>query len=525
VYFIIFVSVNQAEKSFDNLSRDELLNVTKELNTIISELNFKNAKLEHELDQIKRLVFGSRKERFVSDTPKEQLSLGFDVEAKEQSKEVPQQTITYSRSKPGKSKKEGAGSRLPLPSHLPREVTILEPIVDLREYKEIGKEITEVLEYDPGKFFVKQYVRPRYVRIKPLDEGTDNVVIAEMPIRFNEKGIFGEGLLGKIIIDKYMDHLPLYRQMKRFKRMGVEIPSSTLSDSVMRTVLGLTPLYELLLKLLKGSGYIEGDETTIKVLDNEKKGKAHLGYYWAYRSPVENIILFDYRRGRGREGPKEFLEGYRGYLQTDGYEVYEYFSDQPGIKLLRCMAHGRRNFIESMQNDRMRSEQALEIIQQLYNVEREAREAKMDYEARYTLRQEKSVGILEELKKWLIKNYQEVLPKSPIGKAIFYMLSAWDRFCEYIRDGRLEIDNNLVENGIRPIAIGRKNYLFAGSHDAAKKAAMIYSLLGTCLINQINPYDWLVDVLKRLPEHPINKLEELLPYKWGNPTTPEKQNF
>jgi transposase len=500
--------------SYENLSRDQLIEE-------LCSVNFLVAKLQHELDQIRRLVFGSRQERFIPATSPEQLSLGFQVEAVEQPQQTTQ-TISYTRTVSETPKKKETSGRMKLPADLPREQIVIEPDQDVSDCKKIGEEVSEELEYTPGKFFVRQYVRPKYARLQP-QEGQPGVVIGALPARLIDKGIAGPGLLAQIIMDKYVDHLPLFRQIERFKRAGITFPISTLTDWVSRTGKELAVLYEAHRKLVLGSGYLEGDETTIKVLDKEKRGKTHLGFYWVYRAPLENLVLFDYRESRGRAGPKELLTDFKGYLQTDGYEVYEYFGKVAGITLVGCMAHARRKFKEALDNDRSRAEHVLTLMQKLYELERKAKETGLSYQQRYALRQEEAVPILKELENWMKENYPAVLPNSPIGKAIAYSLPRWEKLCLYTTDGRLQIDNNLVENAIRPVALGRKNYLFAGSHNAARRAAMIYSLLGTCKINNINPFEWLRDVFERIPTHPINKIQELLPHQW-QPTSPHTQN-
>ena len=254
----------------------------------------------------------------------------------------------------------------------------------------------------------------------------------------------------------------------------------------------------------------------IKVLDKNKKGPAHRGYHWVYRSPTKRLVMFDYHEGRGREGPQGCLKDFKGYLQTDGYSVYEDFGNTPGITLLGCMAHARRKFDEAKDNDLVRAEYVLAQMQKLYAIERHAKsEALSDIEI-VELRQEQAVPILLHLKEWMLENYKAVLPKSTIGNAMHYSLQRWDKLLVYITDGRLEIDNNLVENAIRPVAIGRKNYLFAGSHNGAHRAAMLYSFLGTCKINGVNPFEWLRDVLLKIQDHKITNLHELLPTHWNN---------
>lgn len=494
------------ETSYENLSREELLGQHL-------QLAFDYQKLKYELDQLKRLVFGSRHERFKSSTPtKDQLPLDLNLSVVESTPVIAVQKIEYTRTITCDNKKP-EGGRMKLPAHLPRTKITLEPGEDVTGMISIGEEITEELDYTPGKFFVRQFARPKYVRPEPKD-GESSIIIAELPSRVIDKGIAGPGLITQMLIDKFVDHLPLFRQNERFKREGINIPSSTMSDWVAKGVRKIEPVGVRLQELVLKSDYLQADETTIKVLDKGKKGKTHLGYYWVYRAPESNLVLFDYREGRGREGPKDTLKTFRGVLQTDGYGAYDYFGNITGITLMSCWAHSRRNFFEARANDSQLSDYALTIIQEIYAIERRAREQELSHEQRKQLRQEHAMPLLETFEQWLKAEYGRVLPESPIGKAIAYALRRWDKLLIYTTDGRLEIDNNLVENSIRPVALGRKNYLFAGSHDAARRSAIFYSLFGSCKINNINPYEWLSYVLERIDDHPINRLEELLPNVW-----------
>jgi hypothetical protein len=278
--------------------------------------------------------------------------------------------------------------------------------------------------------------------------------------------------------------------------------------------------------MVKQSGYVQGDETTIRVLDEQKKG-THLGYYWAYGSPELNMVCFEYLKGRGREGPKAFLEGFRGTLQTDAWQAYDIFDNIEGVLHIGCMAHARRKFDESKNNDYARARTALGLIKKLYKVEAEAREAEMDARDRKAYRDKHSKGTLEELHTWLLENAPmkggKVLPKSKIGRAISYALNNWEKLENCYMAGRHEIDNNYIENKIRPIALGRKNYMFAGSHEAAQRAAMVYTLIATCKANDVDPTDWLYDVMARIPAMKVNKMEQLLPGNW-KPMHQDKDN-
>jgi transposase len=476
------------ESVYESYTREELIT------TIIS--------LKHELAQIKRMIYGTKSERFLPNDNFFQTTLDLAIEIKELA-ETQTQTISYTKEK--KKSKHVPTGRLPIPSHIERKKIIVEPKEEIIGLKVIGEEVTEELEYTPGKFYVNQYIRKKYVR-----EDNSGIIIAEMPSRPIEKCMAGPGLLASVVVDKYVDHLPLHRQLQRYTRSGMTIPPSTISNWVRATCRLLEPLYDTLKAKVLDQTYLQVDETTIKVQDKNLKGVTHRGYQWVYLAPEIRSVVFDYRLGRGREGPVEMLNGYMGYLQTDAYNAYEIFNTKE-ITHLYCMAHARRKFDESLANDPQRSSYMLEQMQKLYEVERMARENNYTAEKRLALRKETSIPLLAEIKQWLKDNVIEVLPKSSIGQAIAYCLSRWEKLCLYTNNGKLEIDNNLVENVIRPVALGRKNYLFAGSHDAAQRTAMLYSFTGTCKLNNVEPLQWLTQMLKELPDTKTTQLYKLLP--------------
>jgi len=482
-------------KAYENLSIPDLQNV-------LLEKDFRITKLQTELDQLKRMIFGTKSERFVATDNSEQGRIDFDIESLSVVASL-KETITYTREK-NKNKKVHAG-RLPIPANIERRRIEIIPTEDITGLISIGEEITEELEYNPPTFFVNQYARKKYV--KANGEG---IIIADLPSRPIEKGIAGASLLANIVIEKYVDHLPLYRQQNRFSRIGMNIPSATIIGWLNATCELLSPLYDELKKEVLAQKYIQADETPIPVLDKQKKKSTHQGYHWVYHAPELKMVLFDYRPGRGRDGPKEILKNFSGYLQTDGYAGYESF-DGDKITLHHCMAHARRKFDQALDNDKVRAEFVLTEMQKLYAVERKSREGDYSHEQRYELRKKESNKVLAELKLWFAENIIHVLPKSKIGEAIAYSLSRWERLCLYTTDGKLEIDNNLVENVIRPVALGRKNYLFAGSHEAAQRSAMLYSFMGTCKLRSVEPLAWLTETLRKLPDHKANRLASLLP--------------
>lgn len=484
-------------KRVEELSREELIAQHYEMQATMVRLQEQLLKLGQELAELKRLVFGSKRERFVAS--KEASQAQGDKEENKQE-----------RVKPTKPANANHPGRNELPAHLPRVDIILEPQEDTTGMRCIGQEITEELEYEPGKLYVKRYIRPKYAPAG--DQGP--VLIAGLPTRPIEKGIAGPGLLAQTLIDKYVDHIPCHRQGSRWEREGVKLPSSTLCDWVAQSAELLEVLYQALKREVIASAYIQADESPIPVLDNQVKGKTHRGFYWVYHGVIPALILYEYQAGRGREGPWQMLENFSGFLQSDGYIVYEGSQSRSDIVLVGCMAHARRGFEKALDSDRQPAQSALERIQELYAIERIAREQQLDAAARQALRAEQAVPILDAFEKWLEDQQPRALPKSPLRKAIDYYLERRSKLRIYTQDGRLEIDNNLVENAIRPMALGRKNYLFAGSHEAAQRAAMIYSLLGTCLKHQVNPFLWLRDVLARLPDHPVQQVSELLPHRW-----------
>ncbi|MDZ7403326.1 MAG: IS66 family transposase, partial [candidate division KSB1 bacterium] len=419
--------------------------------------------------------------------------------------------ITYTRKE--KSRPLTPPSRHPLPASLPREEILIEPQEDVTGMKKIGEEITEELEYTPGKLYVKRYIRPKYAR--PEGEG---VVVGTLPSRPIDKGIAGPGLLAHVLISKYVDHLPLYRQRQQFRRHEVELAESTLCDWVKASCELLNPLSEALRDEILRQPYLMADETPMRVLDSSQPGKCHLGYHWVYYAPLVKLAYFDYQPSRSRDAPQQLLKNFAGHLQTDGYAAYEVITRRPEVTAVGCWAHGRRYFVEAQDNDRERAEWMLSQIQQLYHLERQARDLGLSHDERYRLRQESAQPILITIKAWLDQQVRQVLPKSALGKAMGYTLGQWSKLEKYLSDGRLEIDNNLIENAIRPVALGRKNYLFAGSHEGAKRAALIYSLVATAKLHDVEPFAYLKDVLTRIADYPISRVAELLPQNWKTPS-------
>jgi transposase len=281
------------------------------------------------------------------------------------------QTVHYERLVRQVVKK---ASRQLFPAHLPRVEVVIKPQEDVSGMRKIGVEITEELDLKPASLFVRRYIRPRYV------SSQETFHIAPLPTRVIDKGIPGPGLLSQIICDKFVTHLPFYRQSQRYEQLGMKIPASTLDGWFEAACLLLQPLYEALSKQVLSATYLQVDETPIPVIDKQKKGGTHRGYHWAYYSPEKKLVLFNYQQGRGREGPLNLLKDYKGYLQTDGYAVYEQFDQREDIILVGCLAYARRKFEQALDNDKARAEKVLLWMKDLYALEREARQTSLSAE-------------------------------------------------------------------------------------------------------------------------------------------------
>lgn len=460
--------------------------------------------LQHQVALLQKMVFGPRNERFkLIDVPANQLSLGVSTEAIAEVKVEKTPVKSHDRSK-GKLEAKKHPGRTPLPSSLRREEIIIEPAEDVSGCVRLEDEVTEVLEVKAAEFYVKRYVRRKYVRKE--DKG---IAIGQLPNRAIDKGIPGASVLAMLIIGKFVDHLPIYRQIAIFKRSGIALHYNTVLDWTNNGLDILQPLYDHLRRKILASHYLQADETGMKVLDSEKNGSTHQGYLWAYRDVSSNLVLFEYQRGRNKEGPAQMLKDFKGYLQTDGYAAYDQFYQRDGIQMLHCMAHARRYFKEAEDNDKERSSYALRIFQEVYEIERQIKD--LTIEERRDIRMASIHPKLDEFKSWMTEQYRQVTPKSPIGKALEYSMKRWKELTMFTTDGQLEIDNNKIENEIRPIALGRKNYLFAGSHESAQRIAMIYSLLASCKANDVDPMKWLIEVLEELPSRTVNNIGDLLP--------------
>ena len=482
----------------------------EKLDLRIEKLDTTIEKLSNELIALRRRMFGRSSERFVPEDPS-QLTLAFDgqesipeeagIEA-----ESPKIEITYTRNKENNRKPVRAA----IPDSIRREDLVIEPENIPEGAVKIGEEITEKLLYTPGEVYVLRTIRPKYAL--PLGVG---ITIADLPTQVLPRSNAGASLLAHLLVSKYIDHLPFYRQLEIFKRQKIILAASTVNGWFFESVDLLKPLYDCLKKEVLSCDYLQIDESTIPVMDQDKPGATKKGYFWIVKSPMQNQLFFHYEKGsRAQRVVVELLHSFQGAVQSDGYGAYNIYENKKGVLLLGCLAHARRKFEFALKDDPDRAKYALGAIRELYAIERDAKEQNLPPEKIKELRQEKSYPIIKTFEKWLLANHPAVLPKSLIGKAIAYTYNIYPRLARYVLDGRYNIDNNGAENGVRALAVGRKNYLFCGNNESAERTAIIYSLLGSCKLAGINPMEWLTDVFNRIPDHSALRLNELLPANW-----------
>lgn len=486
--------------NYDTCTREELIASHKEQVS-------KYEQLAHELDQLKRMLYGAKSERFISTQSPDQLNLFASTAAETPS--TKEDTTHQVRAHERKEKIKRIPVRKDFPDHLPRRVVTIKPQEDTSALELIGTEQTKVLNYIPPQIEVIVFEREKYKRINT--DGSIEILIGDLPDRGIDKGNTTPAFQSHVITDKYLDHLPLYRQHKRLERLGLDMPQSTLNDIVRRIALLLTPMCDIIVEKTLQSQYTQADESSIRVLNKDHEGGSKKGCMQVVHAVNERLAYFRYTPTKEKHHLLELLEGFSGFLQTDGNVSYKGKDAEQGVTLFHCWAHARRKFDQSLENDGQKASHMLGEIQLLYAIERRARDTLMSDTETLSLRQKESLPILNRMKSWLDQESMTALPSSAIGKAIAYTLNHWQGLTIYAHHGHLQIDNNLVENLIRPLALGRKNYLFAGSNDGAKRAAIFYTLFAVAKLNDIEPQSWLTNVLYRIQGHPINRLDELLP--------------
>jgi transposase len=494
-----------------------------------------------EMDAILRRFYGPRSEAF---DPTQLLLFGLAVApdtpvdpASDEAKAAEAESGQKLKTRRINHHKHG---RRELPASLPRR----EIVHDLKPEQKncpccgkerlcIGSQTSEQLEFIPARFEVLRHIRHQYA-CKTCGEGCEHcdgsphIEIATKPAQPIEKGLPGPGLLAHVIVSKMQDHLPLYRLEQIFDRIGVEIARSTMCAWMMQCGELVKPLVDLMTKRIKQSKVIHTDDTRVPVQDEEVKGKCKSGRIWCFLGDQSNPYdVFHYTPDRTRAGPQNFLADYQGYLQADAYGGYDGIYTKGNVTEVACMAHGRRKFFDAKETDGRRSAQMLRFAQRLYAIEdriklrierRMKKNPQLTMEQRHEIiraaRQARSVSILNQMKNWLDAEQKLVLPRSPMAGAIGYMLNQWEALCRYTQQGFLNIDNNAAERALKRVAIGRKNWLFAGNDQAGKSHANLYTLLASAQRHGLDPQKYMMSVLSKISSTPVNELDQFLPDVW-----------
>lgn len=497
-------------------SKANLPNDTDMLKEMVLTLLGQIDDLEGQLYYLKRQLFGQKSEKL---NPAQRM-LFEDLYKELQAKAEEQTPKTPGERRKAKVNANHQGRR-PLPPELDREVIEIEPDEDEKvcsDYnspkQRIGEEVTEKLDYVPACFTVKRYVRGKYA----CKQCQGNVSIGSLPPMAIDKGIPAEGLLAHIITSKYADHLPLNRLEGILQRCGVDITVSTMCDWVGHCADLLEPLVKRMRQQLLQSPKINTDDTPVPVKSKNRKGSTYNGYLWVYIDDSGNAV-FDFTPNRSREGPLNFLGDYGGSVQADAYSGYDEFFRTSDAMEVGCHAHARRKFDYAMDSDPVRASQMLALWKSLYAIEKRAKEQNYSESQLLHIRQAEAKPILDQIHGNLMAWKDQVLPKSPTGKAITYALNQWQALMRYVDNPILEIDNNLAERTLRMVAVGRKNWMFAGSEAGAERAAIIYSLVASCKLNGLDPFTYFRDVLEKVTTWPASKIDDLLPSNWKKPET------
>ena len=516
--------------------RDILLQTIESLNASIQTLSADHKKeveslqsrikeLTAQVAWLNRQLFGRKSEKLGIIDPA-QLNLFADIQSEQmqeanESRDEAVEKITKTKEERRQEKK----NRIMMEDLPVLEQVILTPDnLDKNLYKKIGQEVTRIVEHKPGLLYIKEIIREKWglkdnTSVAP--KGMSGVLTAPMPLLPIYKGIAGASLLSEILLQKYEYHMPYYRQIKQYSHLGMKgLTESTVDGWFKQTMPLLRPLYEALKSEVMKAAYVQADETTTPVI-NKETHKAAKEYLWMVRAVMERLVIFHYDQGSRAGAVIESLANrynFKGYLQCDGFAGYETaFKTKPDVRLVNCMVHIRRHFEQALDENRQMAEHALREIQHLSRIEHMCDEAEMSFDERKAKRQELSRPIMEALKMWMETEGVKYSESSQTGKAITYAYTRWDNMMRYLEDGMLLLDNNLAENEIRPITLGRKNYLFCGNHEAAENMAVVCSLLATCRNHDVNPRDYLNDVIGQMPYHAKASHEELiglLPHKW-----------
>ncbi len=525
--------VADRDKQISKMKADHQKELSKKEEGFQKELSKKEEGFQKELskkeneirDLVRRLEYMTRKlwgkmseKRQTPDDPRQlKLDFGGMELTDEERHQVEEATRKVAESRKTVKVKEHT-KQVPVRHKLPEDLRRVEEHIYPEGY--LGHEQEWVLFEATEESEHLEVIAPdAYVRVtirhKAMRKADNRIITAPVPVEPLAKSYAGATMLTELTIGKYADHLPFYRQIEMYKRLGIDLKQSTVENWFHGVADLLRPMYYRLQEHMLRLDYLQSDESTVPVINNEKH-RTVKGYMWLVRAITEPLVLFHYHDGsRGKEVALQLFKGYKGALQVDGYPVYDLLDKLDGIMVLCCWAHCRRYYDRSLNHDRERAEYALELISMLYSIETIADEEGASYERRAQLRQELSYPIIRALETWALNEVKNVLPKSPIGKALNYTLKHIRQLSRYTTDGRYKIDNNNIENSVRPLAVGRKGYLFCGNHDSAEDAAIIYTFMGCCKIAGVDVRKWMNYFLTHIHDYDTDysrDLMELLPH-------------
>lgn len=491
----------------------------EKMQALTEEYDHKVTELEAELAELKRELFGPKSDRLTPEQEAQLEQLNQDLEAEAQRPGAASDGVLAEDEKDQKQEKfsravRRRGARHPLPVHLEIETITIEPELTPcpccgKMPERIGEEVSEEIDLVPAKLVRRRTVRPKYA----CRCGEAGVAIAPLPPRLIPQSRLGLGLAVHVVLTRYDDHLSFYRLEQQFReRHGIIIPRQQMVQWAEHIASWLLPIYDAMWQAMLAGGYLQIDETPVRVLDPDVKGKAARGYLWFYAVPGGDVIL-EFDPSRGMAPVRKRLERFVGTIQTDAYEVYQSLQrKEPHIQRIACLAHARRYFLKAVKESLPAAVWFITQIRLLYRIEDEIRD--LSPQERHDRRLEKAPPIWEAMKETADRLKSLELPKSTLGKAVNYFSNEYEALRGYLLDGRYAIDNNLIENSIRPTAVGRRRWLFIGHPDAGWRSAVIYSILVSLRRRGINPQDYLTDILARLPRTKITDIHELLPVNW-----------
>jgi transposase len=473
-------------------------------------LEIENAKLKSELLAYKRHLFGKKSERYLSSgmtLPGQQMFdptvFGISLPSQISKEDIP--AVEEKKKDAQKPvRKEFDESKFEV---ITEEI---QPDADTSELKYMGVEVSTHQVLVDAKIVIKKIKRYKYINTE-----TGEIVLAEMPYRPFAKSQVSSSIVSEVLVQKYVDGMPIYRQQQAWKRLGVDFPYSSLSDMQRSGYEIISPLFKAFIIEVRNTNYLQVDESPFKVLTSEKKGATHIGYQWIYLDPVRSLVLYDYQSGRSAKYPDEMLKDYKGIIQTDGYTGYNRVADKEGIKQIYCLAHARRYFEKALSNHKEPASYFLEEVQKIYAIERQILDNDITGENKVSYRQKYAMPILQNLQQWLKDQLPQITPKSTFGKAVLYSSERWEGLMAYCNYAHAQIDNNPVERSIRPMVIGRKNYLFTKTDESAKRIACFYSFFITCRLHNVNPKAWIEDVFNKIEIIKPSEYHTLFPQNWG----------